>query len=309
MGEVIHDRDRASERRAPAGRRGLVNASLALLATAGACARPGEPRPPGPVASTMLALATELGATPSEVAGSWPLVEQIASRVAARHAHSRADWIDDLNAVVFGELGFQREIESTDVRYFRLPSVVTERRGTCVGLGALYLVLAERLGSPLDAVMVPGHFFVRTRGGAPRNVELLRRGEAMPDAWYRSKYGPWPDGDRPYFRPLTLPEIAAVHRFNLGNHLRATRDLAGAAAAYTRVVAEMPGFAEAAASLGAVEQLEGALDEAQAAYEQAARARPDLPGLEQNLALLKRERDLSVAIATARATTQRSQPR
>src|SRR5205823_13318274 len=58
-----------------------------------------------------------------------------------------------------------------------LPSVLGARRGSCLGLGALYLIVAERIGLPLDGVRVPGHFFVRTRGSSPRNIELLHRGE------------------------------------------------------------------------------------------------------------------------------------
>lgn len=246
--------------------------------------------PPGPVASAMVAMAADLGATPSDVADAWREVEVIAGRVAAHHRRTGGDWIDDLNAVVFDELGYEREIESGDVRFFRLSSVVSGRRGSCVGLGALYLVIAERLGIGLDGVMVPGHFFVRSRAGGGRNVELLRRGEAMPESWYRAKYGPWPADAAEYLRPLTVTEVEAVHWFNAGNHLRAARDLNGAAVAYARAVADFPTFAEAHASLGAVRQLEGALDAAEAAYSDAARARADLPGLDHNIALLKRER-------------------
>ena len=236
-----------------------------------------------------MALAADLGSAPSDVADAWRELNAIAERVDAHHRRSGGDWIDDFNAVVFGELGFVREIESRDVRFFRLPSVIAERRGSCLGLGALYLALGERLGVGLDGVMVPGHFFVRTRGGTPRNVELLRRGEAMPDEWYRAKYGPWPAGSDEYLRPLTPSEMAAVHWFNAGNTLRAARDLRSAGLAYARAVAEFPAFAEAQASLGAVRQLEGALEDAEAAYEDAARARADLPGLAENLALLKQE--------------------
>jgi hypothetical protein len=137
---------------------------------------------------------------------------------------------------------------------------------------------------------VPGHFFVRSGDGRElRNVELLRRGEAMPDAWYRGKYGPWPPGGAEYFRPLSIDELVAVHWFDTGNQLRAARDLDGAARAYARAAAAFPAFAEAHASLGAVRQLEGDLLGAQAAYDEAARARSDLPGLGKNVTLLKRE--------------------
>jgi tetratricopeptide (TPR) repeat protein len=265
-------------------------AAWAAIATgADGCAR-RAPAPPGPLASAMVAMAADLGATPADVADAWREVEAIADRVKAHHRRTGGDWIDDLNAVVFDELGYQREIESGDVRFFRLSSVIAGRRGSCVGLGALYLVIAERLGIGLDGVMVPGHFFVRGRTGAGRNVELLRRGEAMPEPWYRTRYGPWPADAEEYLRPLTVPEVVAVHWFNAGNHLRAARDLNGAALAYARAVAEFPTFAEAHASLGAVRQLQGALDAAEAAYGDAARARADLPGLDRNIALLRRER-------------------
>jgi tetratricopeptide (TPR) repeat protein len=263
--------------------------AAALVAAAGGCARRRELAPPGPIASELVALAADLGSAPSDVADAWRELDAIADRVEAHHRRTAGDWVDDLNAVVFGDLGYAREIESHDVRFFRLPSVIAERRGSCLGLGALYLALGERLGVGLDGVMVPGHFFVRTRGGTPRNVELLRRGEAMPDEWYRAKYGPPPAGADEYLRPLAPSEIGAVHWFNAGNTLREARDLRSAQLAYARAVAEFPTFAEAQASLGAVRQLEGALDDAEAAYRDAARARADLPGLAENLALLKRE--------------------
>lgn len=274
-----------------AGRWGRLTL-FALAMGAVACRRDGlvGSRPPGPMASTVVALAADLGSTPTEVADSWVRVDDIAARVRERHGRG-GDWIADMNAVVFDQLGFEREISSPDVRFFRLPSVIAQRRGSCLGLAALYLVVAERLGVGLDGVLVPGHFFVRTRGPAARNIELLRRGESMPDAWYRAKYGPWPEGgDAPYFRPLTAAEVAGVHWFNAGNDLRAAHDLAGATVAYDRAVAALPAFAEAQASLGVVRQLSGSLDQAEAAYRQAARARPDLPGLDRNLALLKQER-------------------
>ncbi len=276
-------------------RPGRTVALAAWVAGALGCAREPGAGPPGPVASALFAVAAQLGSTPAEIEQAWARLDEMRARVAAHHARSGGDWVDDLDAVVFGELGFQREIDSQAVEFFRLPSVIAQRRGSCLGLGGLDLVLAERLGVGLDGVMVPGHFFVRTRGpSAPRNVELLRRGEVMPDGWYQAKYGPWPTGGAsPYFRALTPPELAAVFWYNAGNHLRAVRDLPGAAAAYARAAAELPGFAEAEASLGAIRQLQGALDDAEAAYAAAARDRPGLPGLDQNLALLKRERSVA----------------
>jgi tetratricopeptide (TPR) repeat protein len=194
--------------------------------------------------------------------------------------------------VVFGDLGFEREIANDDPRFFRLSSVIAARRGSCLGLSGLYLALGERLGIPLDGVLLPGHFFVRTRGAHPRNVELLRRGEAMPDTWYRTKYGPWPEQNAAYFRPVSVSELGSLHWYNAGNHQRAVGDLAAAEQAYTRAVADFPDFAEAHAGLGTVRQLRGALSDAEVSYRLAARARGDLPGLGHNMALLKQQQQL-----------------
>lgn len=270
--------------------RAAAGSLFVSLAIAGlGCAR--RPPPPGPLASALVALAADFGAEPEAVADAWSALEAIAARIEARQRRSGAEPIDDMKAVIFDELKFEREIDSGDPRFFALSSVLAVRRGSCLGLGALALALAERLRIPLDGVMVPGHFFVRTRGAAPRNIELLRRGETMPDAWYRTKYGSWPEGNSIYFRPITVSEMVGLHWFNAGNFLRGKGDLAAARHAFERAAEEFPDFAEAHASVGAVRQLEGALPEAEVAYDRAARARADLPGLKQNRALLKIELD------------------
>jgi tetratricopeptide (TPR) repeat protein len=242
------------------------------------------------MASALLAFAAAQGAPPEEVAGSWRTVNEIAKRVSEQRPRPGQDVIDLVNKVVFEELGYAREITSTDSRFLLLPSVVAGRRGGCLGLGALYLALGERLGIPIGGVLVPGHFFVRVLEPRARNVELLRQGEAMPDDWYRGKYGPWAETASAYMRPLAIPEVIAVHWFNVGNQRHSLGDLAGAADAYTRAARDFPSFAEASASIGTVHHRTGDLQSAALSYRAAARARPDLPGLAHNLSVLEAER-------------------
>ena len=271
-------------------------ALLCAIATAGlGCSRSATQRPPGPMVSTLFALDADFGTDADTIARAFTSLQDIAARVEQRHRRTRGDVADDINAVVFGEFGFQREIESTASRFFQLSSVLSDRRGSCLGLGALYLAIGERIGVPLDGILLPGHFFVRTRGPAGRNLELLRRGETMPEAWYRKKYGPWPETRSAYFRPVTVSELGAIHWYNRGNDLRAAGDLSAAEQAYARATQEFPGFAEAHASLGAAQQRCGALAEAEASYRAAARAWPDLPGLAHNLELLRGQRDQDAA--------------
>ena len=268
----------------------------AMVATAAVgCTRSSTERPPGPVVSALFAMAAELGADKDSTAHAWTRLQDIAQRVEKRHRHSHAEVADDINAVVFGELGFEREIASTAARFFSLASVINDRHGTCLGLGALYLAIGERMGVPLDGMLLPGHFFVRTRGPGAHNVELLRRGEAMPDAWYHKKYGPWPAQGSPYARPVSVSELAGIHWFNRGNEARAAGDLPAAERAYLRATNDFPDFAAAHASLGTVRQLRGDLAQADAAYREAARLYPELPGLEGNRLLLKQQLDTASA--------------
>jgi tetratricopeptide (TPR) repeat protein len=250
-----------------------------------------------PTARSLLALAGDVHeSSPEDV--SWAAAElaRIAGRVrqAAGEARARdkdAPFIAALNEVIFGSLGFVREVDETSLRFVVLPSVLRNRRGSCVGLGTMYLALGEMLSLQIEGVLRPGHFFVRIREGAKaRNVELLRQGEEMPESWYAARF-PIPAGSgRAYGRGLSLGEVRGVVEFDVGNERRRQSRVAEARNAYEQSTRDFPDFGEAHASLGAMQQLLGALDEAEASYGAAQRANPGLSGLDRNIDLLKRER-------------------
>jgi regulator of sirC expression with transglutaminase-like and TPR domain len=196
-----------------------------------------------------------------------------------------------LSELMFERWGFVREVTDTSLDFVFLPRVLARRRGSCVGLGTLFLALAGALSKAASGILLPGHFYVRAQEqGQARNVELLRGGEAMPDAWYRQRF-PVPGGSAPeYARPLRLAEVLGVVEYNVGNERKRQLRLADARAAFTRAVRGFPELAEAHASLGAVEQLLGNLEAAAASYQRARDVNPHLPGVDQNLALLAAER-------------------
>jgi regulator of sirC expression with transglutaminase-like and TPR domain len=196
-----------------------------------------------------------------------------------------------LRAVLFDELGFAREVTRTDLSFVLLPSVLRQRRGNCVGLGTLYLALALALELPASGVLMPGHFFVRVQEGAAfHNVELLKRGEAMPRDWYDARY-PLPSTARrtPYGRSLSEREVLGVLEYDIGNERRRQQRIAEAKAAYARAAALLPDFAPAHASLGTMQHLLGEHAAARASYEQAQELDPGLRGLDQNVSLLRAE--------------------
>jgi len=277
---------------------GILEAFLCTACLLTACTEPEPPPPADGLFDDLFILSDAVRAELAPVAPSSeraaPLLEDLVRRARekttgkAPEAAARA-----LAGLLFDELGYRREIEDRSPRLMLLPYVLAERRGSCLGLSALYLSLAERVGLPARAVLVPDHLFVRV--DAPQghvNVELLRRGELMPDAWYPERFAV-PAGVSAYLRPLSAAELLAVLRFNLANAYRERKRLAKACRLYQSVARAFPEFAEAQASLGLTLQLLGELDAADAAYRRAAELHPALPGLDQNrkaLAKARRER-------------------
>lgn len=260
--------------------------TLLLLAATAACRRSDKP---WSLARALLSVASAAG----EAAGpdDATVIDEL-GRIAdgARKFAREGDPSVAIIRVLFDQLGFEREVESTDLRFVLLPSVFRERRGSCVGLGTLYLALGEALGFEANGVLMPGHFYVRqTSPGAPRNVELLRRGEAMSDAWYPQRF-PMPSGTGGYYAaPLTREQVLGVLEYNIGNERRRQQRYVEAEAAYTRAVRRFASFAEAHASLGAMQHLHGNLRSAAASYGTARQLNSKLSGLDANIAMLDAE--------------------
>ncbi len=268
-------------------RAGWGVSTMAGLLLLSACRSPASNGPAMPLTESLLAL----GPSTARTAGLAEIDRVAAQIMTVLAAQIVRDPARAFNQVVFSDLGFSREVDDKDLRFSLLGSVLGSRRGGCVGLGTLYLALGERLQIPVEGILVPGHFFVRIPGptGVPRNVELLRQGEAMPDDWYRSKYGVSNPTPSAYLRPLSASEVLAVVHFNSGNDARLRGRLHGARDSYGQAVSGFPSFAEAQASLGLARQLLGDLQGADSAYNAALRLQADLPGLGRNLEILRQQ--------------------
>src|SRR4030066_132980 len=79
-----------------------------------------------------------------------------------------ADALAALNRVLFVEEGFTYDCVAGNPDNYLLDRVMKNKRGNCLGLTTLYLLLAERLSLPLHGVYVPSHCFVRYEDGGGR---------------------------------------------------------------------------------------------------------------------------------------------
>jgi len=97
--------------------------------------------------------------------------------------------------------------------------VMKNRKGDCVGLSLVYLVLTERLGLPFYGVAVPDHFFVRYDNGQKRiNIEATDKGRRYEDSRYKKKYmlPPTYRKQNSYLRNLSKRKVIGVFLSDLG---------------------------------------------------------------------------------------------
>jgi regulator of sirC expression with transglutaminase-like and TPR domain len=143
--------------------------------------------------------------------------------------------IEALNHLFYGRLGIWASQDLKDPCNLLPSSVLARRQGYCVGIAALYLVLAERLDLPIYAVATPSHVFLRYDDDRTRiNIETLQGGANVSDEQYiREQKIPEECVRRGIFmRNLTTDEFLGQVHNNLGVICSERRDYERAAAEY-----------------------------------------------------------------------------
>ena len=96
--------------------------------------------------------------------------------------------------------------------------VLETRRSSCMGLAWLAMMVAEAREIPLEAILLPGHVYLRyvPVGKPPVNLEPNRRGYTYTDEEYREKYkaGRWSGLE---FKPLAPAQFTGLAAFDMGN--------------------------------------------------------------------------------------------
>lgn len=110
-----------------------------------------------------------------------------------------------------------------------LSTYLATRRGNCVSMPVLFLILADRLGLDVGFATAPLHVFVRYRAesGQVFNIEATSGGHLSRDAWYREQM---PMTDRTvesglYLRTLSKREGVALMATTVMEHLIERRQL------------------------------------------------------------------------------------
>jgi Uncharacterized conserved protein len=107
------------------------------------------------------------------------------ARQAVAGSSGAAETIDRLNAYFFQTERFQVTYDLSSAAHLLPGPVLAGKKGYCVGLATVYLILAEELNLPIHAVATPKHVFLRWDDGkVRRNIELFQEGRQVPDEDY-----------------------------------------------------------------------------------------------------------------------------
>jgi regulator of sirC expression with transglutaminase-like and TPR domain len=107
------------------------------------------------------------------------------AREAVSGATKPVETIDRLNLFFFEKERFRVTYDLSSADHLLPGRVVEGKRGYCIGLAAVYLILAEELDLPIHAVATPKHMFLRWDDGqVRRNIELFQQGRSVSDEEY-----------------------------------------------------------------------------------------------------------------------------
>jgi len=250
-----------------------------------------------PLGKTLILASSLVGAELTGVPVDPASVENEITRLAEKVRPALRDRSDPraviaaLNRFLFVEEGFSYDRVAGNTDNYLLHRVLGRKRGNCLGLTALYLLLAERLSLPLHGVYVPSHCFVRYEDAGVRfNIETGEKGADRDDGRYHHDFGF--KGGGPYLRSLGRKEMIGVYLKSLGASCSRKGMEDRALRLYREATVFYPGLPDAYFNAGVSFQKKGLLDEAIGQYRRALELDPELAVARDNLgvALAKKGR-------------------
>ena len=127
--------------------------------------------------------------------------------------------VRSLNRLIFEQLQIRPSQNLKDPDNLLPSRVLARKQGYCVGIAALYLLIAEQLDLPFYVVSTPSHVFLRYDDGTTRiNIETLQGGVSIPDDQYNREQRIPEESIRHgvFMHNLTTDEFLAQVHNNLG---------------------------------------------------------------------------------------------
>jgi regulator of sirC expression with transglutaminase-like and TPR domain len=163
------------------------------------------------------------------------------------------------------------------LNYDSITRVMQSKRGICMSMSLIYLMIADKLGLPIYGVVIPHHIFVRYQepGHSGINSDVNYKGtefygySELSDTEFIDK------SKVMYNKPLSRYETVAAALNNFGILLMQEHQFIKAHMMFDRSIAMMPDFPETHTMLGVILQAERHADRAEAEFKKSLELFPD----------------------------------
>jgi regulator of sirC expression with transglutaminase-like and TPR domain len=165
--------------------------------------------------------------------------------------------------------------------------VLQQKKASCLGIGIIALLLAEKWQMPLSGVAAPQHFFLRYQDSI--NFEPNRQGYAHSNEYYAQNYT-IDSSSSVYLRSLTIQEVMGILYYMKGLFLQntitqnnSTPVITSAMQSYSKALAYFPTYPEALGNYAVLLAQQGHLDSAHTILTQMQTIVPNDPLVTKNL--------------------------
>lgn len=157
-----------------------------------------------------------------------------------------------------------------------IEKVLKRRKGICMSLSLIYLIIAEKLNMPIYGVLIPGHMFVRyeQQGMSGINVETTHSGKEFYDYFSFSGIDILDKDKIIYGKLLNKKQIIAAYLNNIGLIYTFSNNLKKAKIIYNNVMQLMPDFPEVYNNLGYIYKIENDYEMAEKMFKKAIEIHP-----------------------------------
>ena len=184
--------------------------------------------------------------------------------------------LDSIKARVYTQWEIRFDPNDTSLSTLVPHMVFRNRKGACLGVSLIMLMLAEKVGCPLYGVVLPGHFFCRYDDGKTRiNIEPNRQGCLHDNGYYRQRYGtdkmPWYT-----LNNLSRTKTIGIFCYNAGTLCLNNKKYGDAIDFLSEAERRLPNFPEVVGNLALAYATLGNLDSALILFEKVFANHPDL---------------------------------
>ncbi len=209
-----------------------------------------------------------------------------------------------INKFFFEEYGFKFDNNANDflsgkylinpikhndwVNLHSLDKILNGKKGICLSLSIIYLIIAEKLNLPIYGILIPGHMFVRyeTEGRTGINVETTYGGKEFYDYFSYSGIDILNKDKLLYGKKLNKKQILAAYLNNIGIIFEMKKNFEKAKILYNKILHILPDLPEVYNNLAYIYIKEQNFTKAEETLKKVIEIYPDNLAANTNLGLL-----------------------